>query len=61
MLTKQAWRLLTKANPLGSQVMYPKTDFLGASLGDNPSYVWRSILEAKAAIKQGCTRRIGDG
>ncbi|KAL8089862.1 hypothetical protein AgCh_039356 [Apium graveolens] len=30
-------------------------------MGVNPSYMWRSILSAKDAIKVGCRRRIGDG
>lgn len=65
MLAKQAWRLVNNTNPLVSQLMkakyYPKTDFLNASLGANPSYVWRSILESQAVVRQGCRRRIGDG
>lgn len=30
-------------------------------LGVSSSYVWRSIFESQAVIKQGCRRRIGDG
>ncbi|XP_074298887.1 uncharacterized protein LOC141629856 [Silene latifolia] len=36
-------------------------DFLGAELGSNPSYTWRSIWEAKDVILLGARRRIGDG
>lgn len=40
---------------------YPKTDFLNAKMGGIPSYICRSILAAKDAIKASCRRRIGDG
>lgn len=43
MLAKQAWRIHNNANSLVSQLMkaryYPNSDFLGASLGNNPSYI----------------------
>ncbi|XP_074369747.1 putative mitochondrial protein AtMg00310 [Apium graveolens] len=65
MLAKQGWRLLNNANPLVTSLMkaryFPHTDFLNAKLGANPSYTWRSILEAQDVIKQGCRKRIGDG
>lgn len=65
MLAKQAWRLINNVNPLVTQIMkaryYPNADFLQASLGVNPSYVWRSILEAQEVVSKGCRRRIGDG
>lgn len=64
-LAKQGWKLLNNSNPLVSAIMkakyYPKTDFLNAEIGESPSYIWRSILDAKDAIKAGCRRRIGDG
>ncbi|VFQ64050.1 unnamed protein product [Cuscuta campestris] len=40
---------------------YPKGDFLNAELGSSPSFVWRSILEARHLITNGIGRRIGDG
>lgn len=40
---------------------FPKSDFLNAELGANPSYVWRSILESQDIIKQGCRKKIGNG
>lgn len=40
---------------------FPKTDFLNAKLGDNPSYMWRSILSAQDIVRKGCRRKIGDG
>lgn len=65
MLAKQGWRLANNVNPLVTQLMraryYPQTDFLDAKIGNNPSYVWRSIMEAQEIVKLGCRRRIGDG
>lgn len=65
MLAKQGWRILNEENPLVSKLFkaryFPKTDFLNATAGANPSYVWRSILSAQDAIRAGCRRRIGDG
>lgn len=65
MLAKQAWRIINNANPLVTQLLkaryYPTTDFLNALPRANQSYVWRSILETQAVVKQRCRRRIGDG
>lgn len=47
MLGKQGWRLLNNQTSLVSRVYkaryYPRCDFLNASIGNNPSFVWRSI------------------
>lgn len=40
---------------------FPKTSFLEATLGNNPSYAWGSIIAAQEIVRQGCKRRIGDG
>lgn len=65
MLAKQGWRILTDANPLVTKLLkakyFPHSDYLNAELGANPSYLWRSILSARNAVKTGCRRRIGDG
>lgn len=64
MLSKQAWRIINNANPLVTQLLkaryYPSTYFLNASSGSDQSYIWRSLLETRAVIRQGCRRRIGD-
>lgn len=65
MLAKQAWRLVSNTNSLVARLMraryFPRSDFLNAQIGTNPSYVWRSILEAQDVVRQGCRRCIGDG
>lgn len=40
---------------------YPDSDFLNASVGSNPSYLWRSIIAAQGVVKQGARKRIGNG
>lgn len=54
MLGKQGWRLMTNHNSLVSRIYkapyYPNGNFLSVSLGSNPSYVWRSIWEAKPLL-----------
>ncbi|XP_019181991.1 PREDICTED: uncharacterized protein LOC109177145 [Ipomoea nil] len=65
MLGKQAWRFLTNTDSLVSRVYkaryYPKLTFSEASMGNNPSYCWRSIMAAKELITGGVRRRIGNG
>ena len=48
LLGKQAWRILSELDSLASRVIkgkyYPHTTFLEAAIGNNPSYIWRSIF-----------------
>lgn len=37
---------------------YPDSDFLNAAIGNNPSYIWRSICEAKSLLKSGIRWKI---
>ncbi|XP_074352871.1 putative mitochondrial protein AtMg00310 [Apium graveolens] len=64
MLAKQGWRLENNVNSLVTNLMkaryFPNSDFLNATLGNNPSYMWRSLMLAHEMVKQGCRRRIGD-
>lgn len=47
MLDKQSWKLLTSLNYLLTQILkarqFSQRDFLYASLGHNPRYIWRSF------------------
>ncbi|KAL8155862.1 hypothetical protein AgCh_001058 [Apium graveolens] len=64
-LGKQGWRLMANDSSLVNRVFkakyYPNGSFLTASLGHNPSFVWRSILEAQSLVKEGCRWSIVDG
>lgn len=45
MLGKQGWKLLTEQDTIVTRIYkaryFPRTDFLGARLGHNPSFIWR--------------------
>ena len=57
MLAKQGWRLLTNPDSLAANVLkakyFPTCSFLDAKLGSRPSYVWRSLLEARGLLEEG--------
>ncbi|XP_019183088.1 PREDICTED: uncharacterized protein LOC109178047 [Ipomoea nil] len=65
MLGKQAWRFLTDPGSLVAKVYkaryYPTTSFTDATIGNCPSYCWRSIMAAHAMVVSGVRRRIGNG
>jgi hypothetical protein len=54
MLGKQGWKFQIDTNSLVSRILeaqyFPQGTYLTASLGHNPSYVWRSILQAPLAV-----------
>jgi hypothetical protein len=47
MLGKQGWKLITNSSSLLTRVLkakyFPRSGFLEANIGHNPSYTWRSI------------------
>jgi len=57
MLAKQGWRLLTNPNSLVARLYkakyHPTGDVLGAKLGSNPLYAWRSIYKNLEVIRKG--------
>ncbi|KAM6568466.1 hypothetical protein CsatB_016451 [Cannabis sativa] len=65
LLGKQAWRLLTDQSSLVTKIYkaryFPKDTFLNANVGNNPSFIWKSIVESKDVIKAGARVRIGSG
>lgn len=65
MLGKQGWRFLTNSSSLVSQLFkakyFPDGNFLDAALGNNPSYVWKSIWESKSVLKMGARWMVGSG
>jgi len=40
---------------------FPRSDFINASIGHNPSYTWRSIMAAQNLVKEGIRWRISNG
>lgn len=65
LLGKQGWQFITRPSTLVTKIFkaryFPRTSFLEATLGNNPSYCWRIILSSQALLRQGCARRIGNG
>ncbi|CAH9097820.1 unnamed protein product [Cuscuta europaea] len=65
MLGKHVWRLLKQPESLVSKILkarnFPKDDMLEASLGNNPSLIWRSIVAAIPTVREGVLHRVGDG
>lgn len=57
LLAKQGWKLQTESNFLAHQVLkakyFPESDFVNASLGRRPSYLWRSIMAAQHIVRSG--------
>ena len=65
MLAKQGWRMLEEPSSLMARLYkakyFPNYDVLGASIGSNPSYAWRSIHKSMEVLKQGTRWRVGNG
>ncbi|XP_031124214.1 uncharacterized protein LOC116026927 [Ipomoea triloba] len=62
MLEKQAWRFLTRPQSLVARVYkakyFPRTSFVDAALGSNPSFCWKSIMAAHELVCAGVRRRL---
>jgi hypothetical protein len=65
MLGKQGWKFLTNPQSLVSRIFkaryFPNNSYLTATIGHNPSYVWRSILRARFIVCGGARWSIGSG
>nr|XP_009587735.1 uncharacterized protein LOC104085422 [Nicotiana tomentosiformis] len=65
MLAKTTWSLLIRPEALVSRIYQARYfltgDLLTATVGNNPSYVWRSLCAGLQVLQGGCMRRIGDG
>ncbi|XP_074363930.1 putative mitochondrial protein AtMg00310 [Apium graveolens] len=65
LLRKQGWRFLTNPTRLVSRLFkaryFKSGNFLSSSLGDNPSFVWRSIWESMKLVQSGARWLVGNG
>lgn len=65
LLAKQRWRLQQKQNSLAYCVLkakyFPTWKFSQATLGNNSSFTWRSIMLAQVVVNHGLRWRIGNG
>jgi ribonuclease HI len=62
---KQGWRLIQNPDSLAAKILkekyYPHGEFLDASLGRQPSYVWKSFWNARSLLMEGLVWRVGNG
>ena len=65
MLGKQGWKFITEPNSLIARIFkaryFPSGSYLTATVGHNPSYVWRSIMRARFIVRGGARWSIGSG
>lgn len=65
LLGKQGWHFMTHPTSLVSLIFkskyFPRGDFLGASIGHSPSFVWRSVCSSQQVLREGMRWVIGDG
>ena len=65
LLAKQGWRLQQGYDSLVYKVLkakyFPTSDFSQATLGNNPSFTWRSIMSAQPLVNYGLRWRLGNG
>ena len=65
MLAKQAWQLIHNTHSLFYRVYkaryFPNRSFMDVEIGNNPSYVWRSLLAAREVIKESSKWQVGNG
>jgi hypothetical protein len=63
-LAKQVWRLMHNPNSLPACIFksnyYPRCYILEATLGNRPSYAWRSMISARHVVINGMIWRVGD-
>lgn len=62
---KQAWKLINDPQSMATRLLkakyFSKTRFFNAHIGNNSSYLWRSIWKSWTLIAKGCCRPVGRG
>ncbi|XP_075498859.1 uncharacterized protein LOC142537187 [Primulina tabacum] len=65
LVAKQIWRIIQRPHSLLTRFLkaryFKDTDIMMAGLGNNPSYVWRSLLWSRELIRKGLCWRVGNG
>ena len=64
-LAKQGWKLQTETNSLAYKVLkakyFPDCEFVVATIGRRPSYLWQSIMATQRILRNGVRWRVGNG
>lgn len=65
LLAKEGWRILQFPDSFAARVLKAKyfnsTNFFQAKVGNQPSYLWRSLITGRDLLKLGVTWQIGNG
>lgn len=65
LLAKQGWRLLNNPESLLHKMLkaryFPRSFFLDAKVGFQPSYAWRSLLKGRDVLNEGTGWFVGNG
>lgn len=65
LLAKQIWQIILYPDSLVARVLKARyikhTDIMEASVGSNPSYIWRSMMWSKSAISSSLFWKIANG
>ena len=65
LLAKQGWQLIQNPNSMMARLLkekyYLDESFIEVGLGNKPSYVWRSVWNAKKLIREGMMWWVDDG
>lgn len=65
LLGKQGWRFISRPKTLVSRVYkvryFSKVHFLDAELGNNSSFIWRSVWGTKGVVRDGVRWNLGSG
>ncbi|CAN1262989.1 Uncharacterized mitochondrial protein AtMg00310 [Linum perenne] len=65
LLARQGWRLLNQPDTLWAKLLkslyFPSGDFLTASKGRRPSWIWSSLIQGRSTLKLGCLKVVGNG
>ncbi|CAN1130986.1 Uncharacterized mitochondrial protein AtMg00310 [Linum perenne] len=65
LLARQGWRLINQTTACWASLLknlyFPSGNFLSASKGRRPSWIWASLVDGISTLKLGCLRVIGNG
>lgn len=64
LLAKQVWRILSNPENIVSKVLKRRyvrhLDIMEASIGNNPSYIWRSLMWSRDILDEGLYWKVGN-
>lgn len=64
LLAKQVWRIIEKPDSLVARIFkaryFKHLDIMDAPIGNNPSFIWRSMMWSKDVLNMGLIWKIGN-